>query len=75
MQCMQRTVTNGIGPRTSDAVGKEGEEVKLFITLHQTDFLFMGTQEHWKWRHIDGQLVDVLRALAAVHNSVPLNRI
>lgn len=39
---MQRTVTNGIGPRTLDAVGNEGEEVKLFIIPHQTDFHIPG---------------------------------
>jgi len=41
MQSVQSTVTNGITPRTSDAVGNQGE-VKLFITLHQINFLIHG---------------------------------
>lgn len=32
----------GIGPKTLDAVGNEGEEAKLFITPHQTNFLIYG---------------------------------
>lgn len=39
-ECRQRTVTDGIGARSLDAVGKESEEMKLFITPIP---FFMGT--------------------------------
>lgn len=40
MQCVQRT--DGVGPSTLDAVGNEGEEVRLFITPYQTNFFILG---------------------------------
>lgn len=48
-ECRQRTATHGIGARTLDAMGNEGEVVKLFITPIP---LFMGTralemEPHW----------------------------
>lgn len=42
MQCIQGTVTNGISLKSLNAVENEGEEVKLFVTPHQTDFLIHG---------------------------------